>query len=111
MSNGDLFDDEFKEFFEERAAIREFEGGQDRVSAETAAMAETQAWMFVCEVRSICRMRDQKGLDHARSFLLKVETKRGADSANRLREAANEAWQKGERGNGESLSVRLGEIR
>lgn len=109
--NGDLFDEDATEYFNERAAIREFEGGQSRKSAEAAAMAETQQHMFRCEVISVCRMRHEKSLDHARGFLLKVEAKRGAESANRLREAANEAWQKGERGNGESLSVRLGEIR
>ena len=107
--NGDLFDEDATEYFNERAAIREFEGGQSRKSAEAAAMAETVEHMFRCEVISVCRMRHEKGLDHARGFLLKVEAKRGAEAANRLRDAASEAWQKGERGQGSSMRLRLGE--
>ena len=107
--NGDLFDEDAKEFYLERAAIREFEGGQSRKSAEAAAMAETFEHMFRCEVISVCRMRHEKGLDHARGFLLKVEAKRGAEAANRLRDAASEAWQKGERGQCSSMRLRLGE--
>lgn len=34
---------EMREFYEERAAIREFDGGQSRGDAEKAAWAETQA--------------------------------------------------------------------
>ena len=105
----DLFDEDATEYFNERAAIREFDGGQSRESAEAAAMVETREHMFRCEVLSICRMRDQKGLDHARNFLLKVEAKRGTEAANRLRDAANEAWKNGERGQSFAMRLRLGE--
>lgn len=98
MASLDLFNEDQKEFYEERSAIREFEGGQSRESAEAAALEETREWMFRCEVVSVCRMRSEKGLDAARSFLLKVEEKRGTEAANRLRSAANEAWDAGERG-------------
>lgn len=36
-----MLDDDAREFFEERAAIRQFDGGQDRASAELEAMKET----------------------------------------------------------------------
>lgn len=54
--------------------------------------------MFDCEVISVCRMRREKGLAHAQKFLLAVESKRGTEAAQRLRAAATEAWEKGERG-------------
>ena len=34
-----------RELYEERAAIREFEGGQNRAQAEQAAKLETAAWL------------------------------------------------------------------
>ncbi len=36
-----MLDDNAREFFEERAAIRQFDGKQDRASAELEAMQET----------------------------------------------------------------------
>ena len=38
-------DDVAREHFEERAAIREFDGGLSRRDAERAAMEETIAWL------------------------------------------------------------------
>lgn len=90
--------DDGKEFYEERAAIREFDGGQGRKSAEAAAMAETVEHMFRCEVRSIIAMRVEHGLPRAQKFLVQIESKRGADATARLREAINAQWSKGNRG-------------
>lgn len=95
----DLFDEDAREHFEERAAIREFEGGQSRESAEAAAMAETLEHMFRCEVRSVLRKRVEHGLPRAQEFLLKIESKRGSEATARLRDAATEQWSKGNRGN------------
>lgn len=95
----DLFDEDAKEFFEERSAIREFEGGQSRESAEAAAMAETLEHMFRCEVRSILRKRVDHGLPRAQAFLLNIETQRGPEATARLRDAATEQWSRGNRGN------------
>ena len=39
----DYLDETFKEFFEERSAIREFDGEQTRDQAERNAMAEIRA--------------------------------------------------------------------
>lgn len=39
------FDEDVREFFEERAAIREYSGGMARLLAETAALEETHAYL------------------------------------------------------------------
>lgn len=41
----DSLDDAAREYFEERAAIREFDGGDFRRDAERAAMEETIQWL------------------------------------------------------------------
>lgn len=41
----DGLDDATREHFEERAAIREFDGAQSRHDAERAAMEETIQWL------------------------------------------------------------------
>lgn len=82
----DLFDE--KEHYEERAAIFEFEGGHDREHAERMAKEATKKALFDSEVISVVRMYHEKGGDHVKSFLLKVEKQRGSEAAQRLRSAA-----------------------
>jgi len=92
-------DENAKELFAERAAIRGFDGVQSREAAEAFAALDVQEQMFRCEVASVCRMRREKSLEHAQKFLLGVEEKRGREAADRLRAAANDQWGKGNRGN------------
>ncbi|MBX9631439.1 MAG: hypothetical protein K2X67_13045 [Burkholderiales bacterium] len=48
LSAREATDDAALEYFEERAAVREFEGGQNRPAAEGAARAETEAYRRAC---------------------------------------------------------------
>lgn len=41
----ETLDDDAQEFFEERAAIMEFDGGLSRIEAEQAAKALTEAYL------------------------------------------------------------------
>lgn len=95
----DLFDEDATEYFNERAGIREFDGGQSRESAEAAALAETREHMFRSEVRSILLKRVEHGLPRAQGFLARIERERGAEAAARLRAACTEQWTRGNRGN------------
>lgn len=45
-------DEAAREHFEERAAIREFDGGLPRRDAERAAMEETRLWL--CQRGTLC---------------------------------------------------------
>ena len=47
----DAFDDDTREFFEERAAIIEFDGGSPRAEAERAALEQTREWLVERERR------------------------------------------------------------
>lgn len=80
--------DLFKEYYEERAAIFEFEGGHDREQSERMAKEATEVYRHSCEVLSMVRMYDEKGGDHVKSYLLKVEKHRGSEAAQRLRNDA-----------------------
>ena len=42
LNVGNNSQEDFKEWYEERAAVREYEGGQDRADAERDALIETQ---------------------------------------------------------------------
>lgn len=42
----EMLDDDAREFFEERAAIMEFDGGLPRLEAEQAAKALTEAYLL-----------------------------------------------------------------
>lgn len=87
-----------QDLFEERAAIREYDGGQDRESAERAAREEVEQYRFRCEVRDVLRMANRYGSDRSDRYLLGVERQRGSESAERLRAAAKDQWIKGNRG-------------
>lgn len=77
-----------KELFNERAGIREFDGGLDRENAELLAQQDVEAYKYKCEIDSIVRMYKTKGGDAVKSFLLQVEKHRGSETAARLREEA-----------------------
>lgn len=74
-----------REFFEERAAIREFDGGQQRQDAEAAARLETERHRAQCEARALVAMlsNDERG-----DYLEDVERHRGKEAAQALRIAA-----------------------
>lgn len=76
------------ELFNERAGIREFDGGLSRDIAERLAEEDVEAYRHKCEVDSIVRMYKTKGGDAVKSFLLQVEKHRGSETASRLREEA-----------------------
>lgn len=52
------FDDTTREWFQERAAIREFEGGLLRAEAERLALQDTRRWLDTRD-RSTENRRDQ----------------------------------------------------
>ena len=76
------------EFFNERAAIREHDGGMSKEDAERMATEDVEAYRHQCEVASVVRMYREKGGDAVKSFLLQVEKHRGSEAAARLREEA-----------------------
>ena len=76
-----------REFFEERAAIREFDGGQQRQEAEAAARIETERHRAECEARALVALPSD---DERRGYLEGVEAHRGKEAAQALRIAA---WQ------------------
>lgn len=87
-----------QDLFEEKAAICEFDGGQDRESAERAAREEVEQHRFRCEVSYVLRLAHQHGSDRSDSYLFNVERQRGAEPSERLRAAAKDQWIKGNRG-------------
>ena len=48
----------------------------------------SEVFRHLCEVQSIVRMFHKYGGDRVKSYLYKVEEKRGSDAASRLREEA-----------------------
>lgn len=88
--------DEELELFNERAGIREFDGGLSRDIAERLAEEDVEAYRHKCEVDSIVRKYNEalqkRGKDYAKeriqSFLLQIEKYRGSETASRLREEA-----------------------
>ena len=73
------------ELFNERAGIREFDGGLSRDIAERLAEEDVEAYRHRCEVASVVRMYQTKGAEAVKSFLLQVEKHRGSEAAERLR--------------------------
>ncbi len=87
----DIRTDAEREDYEERAAIREFEGGQPRAEAEAAARAETEENIFRCMVRQLIQWAKSgkradvvRWLDRADSKVprLPEDRKRYADAIN-----------------------------
>lgn len=79
-----------QEYFEERAAIREFDGGMARAEAEAAAHADEQH-RHECEVRDVIKRYYPDG-EAAKAYLDDCEKKRGKPAADRLRDDARAAW-------------------
>lgn len=52
------------------------------------AYKTSEAYRHLCEVQSVVRMFHKYGGDRVKSYLYKVEEKRGSDAASRLREEA-----------------------
>lgn len=80
----DLFD---TEAFEERSAIKEFDGRIDRSEAER----QTREEMHKCEVRDAVKRFFPNGAKAAEHFEL-VERKRGKEAADKLRNDVRIAW-------------------
>lgn len=78
-------DEEIAEFFEERAAIFEFEGKMTREAAERMALGSTETHRHACEVASVVRMYQNEGKNAVTSFLQEVEKRRGKDAAQKIR--------------------------
>ena len=85
------------EFFNERAAIREHDGGMSKEDAERMAREDVEAYRHRCECLSVVRMYREKGSEAVKSYLLQVEKHRGSDSAQRLRNDALEMLKTGDK--------------
>lgn len=83
-----LLTEDEREHYEERAAIREFEGGASREDAERLAREDVETYRHECEVRDVVQKYRKHGGEFVRKYLLLVEKARGSDAAGRLREAA-----------------------
>lgn len=90
-------DDEQQELFEERAAIREFDGGMDRESAERAACADVERYRHACEVNYLVTLGSKEGRRGVDRYLALVAQKRGSAAAERLRADAKAAFVAGTR--------------
>ena len=81
------------EFFEERAAIREFDAGMSREKAEAAAILDVEQYRHACEVRD-CIRRYYPNASAMRAFLDDVAKARGVEAMERLRQDCLKAWKK-----------------
>lgn len=84
------------ELYNERAAIREHDGGMSKEDAERMAKEDVEAYRHHCECISVVRMYRQKGSEAVKSYLLQVEKHRGSQPAQRLRNDALEMLKTGE---------------
>lgn len=83
----DLFD--VSEMYEERAAIREFDGLMTREEAERLGKLDSEAWRHACEIRWILKL---PSLDERRAFFAKVESARGKAAADKLKADFQREW-------------------
>ena len=86
-----LNDDE-QELFEERAAIREYDGGMDRKSAELAAAADVERYRHKCEINYLVELGRKEGRRGVDRYLALVAKQRGAAAAEGLRADAKVAF-------------------
>lgn len=91
MSNDEL------ELFNERAAIREHDGGMDRADAEIAAAADVEQHRHRCEINYLVELGRKEGRSGVDHYLGLVEKQRGADAAERLRSEARAVFVEGTR--------------
>lgn len=80
--NLDLFGETTAEAFEERAAIRQFDGLMTREQAEELALLDSEAWREACEVRYVALLPDRQS---RLNYLADVVKKRGEEAGARLR--------------------------
>lgn len=72
------------EVAEERAAIREFDGGFSRAEAERLGMLESREWLTACLVRDVASM---ESFAQRKGFVEEYRRHHGAEAADRLRDA------------------------
>ncbi len=94
-----MTNEEQRELFNERAAIREFDGGMPRADAERMASEDVERHRHRCEVRTILRKYAAEGISGVDQFIELVAKIRGDSAAARLREDAIAQWKAGNRGN------------
>lgn len=98
MSQLTIFNSEDeREEYEERVAICT-ESGVSEEKARQLALDQIENHRFRCEVRDVLRKFQKGGRKHLELYIALVEQKRGQPEAARLREAAREQFQKGNRG-------------
>ncbi len=81
------------ELFEERAAIREFDGGQSREDAEREAALEAEAHRHRCEVRWTVQ-QFYPDADRLKAHLALIALKRGQAASDRLRDDCRDEWRR-----------------
>lgn len=79
----DLFE-QADEIREERAAIREFDGGLTREEAEKLGGLDSRAWLTACLVRHVASM---EAFEDRKQFVEDYGKKHGKAAAEQLREA------------------------
>jgi hypothetical protein len=79
-----------QEFFEERAAIMEFDGLLTREEAERRGKLETEEYRHACEVREIASWP----LQARRAHITGVEHWRGKAAADRIKSDLLKLWEK-----------------
>jgi hypothetical protein len=84
--NADLF-----EVFEERSAIREFDGLMTREEAERLGKLDAEDYRHACEVRHVLSLPSSQA---RRSYLAQAENARGVSSVKRLRDDVRKEWER-----------------
>ena len=94
-------EEDAKEFYEERAATREFMGGQSREEAEAAARLETDEHIFKCMIRQLIRWKNIGKREDVVRWLDKSDCSTVRDPIERKRyaDALNEQIKLGNKGN------------
>lgn len=82
------------ELFNERAAIREYDGQKTREEAERLARKDVEAYRHKCEVDFVVKIYQERGADAVKSYLLQCEARRGTAAAERLRNDSKEIIRK-----------------
>lgn len=90
--------DEWTELFNERAAIREYDGGMSRREAEEKAAQDVEIARHRAEVRSCIKISLRLGKGALRAYFEDVEKQRGPGLLSRLKKDVLEQYQKGNRG-------------
>ena len=85
-------DEEQQELFEERAGIRQYDGGMDRESAERAACADVEHYRHACEINYLVTLGSKEGRRGVDRYLVLVAQKRGSAAAEGLRADAKAAY-------------------